>query len=170
MNELFIEYQQFRRILCLCPNCNEISRVSDLHLFAGVTKEGTWLDEYDRVMLLLDRKEEVFGVKEERLRELAVAQGRKQAAKIFNKMIDPSFRALKFDPFDVKPILNPVDFVIFDGMNKKEQIDEVVFLSKLGACHPALSGIREQVKKVIQDRNYDWQVARITSEGKIELS
>jgi len=41
------------------------------------------------------------------------------AERVFNQAILPSFKALKLDPFDMKPLLNPVDFVAFKGMTRK---------------------------------------------------
>jgi predicted Holliday junction resolvase-like endonuclease len=35
-----------------------------------------------------------------------------------------ALRVLKLDPFDVKPILNPIDFVVFKGMNKADSISD----------------------------------------------
>ncbi len=166
MTELYEEFQEFRKILCVCPCCGEIRRVSDLKLHVKGKVSKTWLDEYEKKQSLLDAKEEKFGEKEARLRELATQKGRKQAEAIFNKAILPSFKALKLDPFDVKPILHPVDFVVFNGMNKKEDINNIIFLSKQHDA-PALTSVRKQIEQAIIQKKYEWQVARIDEDGKI---
>jgi len=85
---------------------------------------------------------------------------------VFNKAILPSLKILKLDPYDVKPILNPVDFIVFKGMNKKDFVSEIVLLSK--TCNfESLCFIRKQVKDVIAKRNYDFQTARIDDLGNI---
>lgn len=73
---------------------------------------------------------------------------------------------MKLDPFDVKPVLNPVDFVVFKGMNEKESISDIIFLSREYNC-PSLNKIREQVKTAVEKKQYDWQVARIDKQGNI---
>ncbi len=166
--KLFEEFQQFRKILCVCPDCGTIVRVSDLKLKIKGIAVKTWLDDYEKKCRIMDSKEEKFGEIKEKLREGAVKKGRKQAEKVFNKAISPPFKALKFDPFDIKPILNPVDFVVFKDMNKKDEINNIIFLSKK---YPdsLLNKIRIQVKNSIEEKKYDWQVARIDEKGKIEL-
>lgn len=166
MNVLFEEFQEFRKILCICPRCNELVRVSDLHFKLKSAAPRTWLDDYEKRSLVIDNKETKFGEIEEKLREIATNKGRKAAAKVFNNAISPSFRALKLDPLDVKPILNPVDFVVFKGMNKNDLISDIIFLSKK-YDFPTLSTIQSQVETIISKNNYEWQVARIDDKGNI---
>ena len=162
----FEEFQQFRRILCVCPCCGEIKRVSDLRLKTKGPDVGTWLDNFEKKQLELSKEEELFGEKEGELREKAREKGRKEAEKAFHKAICPSLKRLKLDPFDVKPILHPVDFVVFNGMNKEETINDIIFLSKTLDC-TSINSIRCDIKKAVTNNKYDWQVARIDTEGKI---
>jgi predicted Holliday junction resolvase-like endonuclease len=87
---------------------------------------------------------------------------------VFNNAINPDFRRMKFDPMDIKPVLNPVDFLVFKGMNKSEEITDLVFLSKK-LENPMINRLREQVKTSIENNSYEWLVARIDDEGKIEF-
>ena len=151
----FEEFQQFRRILCVCPCCGEIVRVSDLRLKTKGHDVGTWLDDFEKKQLELSKEEELFGEKEGELRE-----------KAFHKAICPSLKRLKLDPFDVKPILHPVDFVVFNGMNKEETISDIIFLSKTFDC-TSLNSIRCDIKNAVTNNKYDWQVARIDTQGNI---
>lgn len=107
-----------------------------------------------------------FDEREEKFREIAREKGRKEAEKVFNNAISPSFKALKLDPFDVKPILNPIDFVVFKGMNKEESISDIILLSKKYDI-PSLNLIRNQIETVILKNQYEWQVARIDEKGNI---
>ncbi len=166
MNELLNQLQEFRKILCICPCCGEMVRVSDLRLRLKGTTIKTWLDEYQKNKQYIEKKEERFYEMEEELREVAREKGRKEAEEVFNKSILPSFKALKLDPFDVKPILNPVDFVVFKGMNKNGVVSDIVFLSKEYKIS-SLHLIRCQIQKAIAQKNYEWQVARIDENGKI---
>ncbi len=168
MTELFREFQEFRKILCICPCCGKLVRVSDLRLkVKGITTK-TWLDEYQKKEQEILRKEERFDEREEELREIAREKGRKEAEKVFNKAILPSFKALKLDPFDVKPILNPIDFVVFKGMNKVGTISDILFLSKKDNV-TSLNSVRQQIQKVVSKKDYEWQVARIDEKGNIRF-
>lgn len=75
---------------------------------------------------------------------------------------------MKYDPIDIKPVLNPIDFVVFQDMNKKEEITNLVFLSKK-LKNPIINKLRTQVKSSIKKKSYEWLVARIDNEGKIEF-
>lgn len=164
---LIEEFQGFRRILCVCPCCGDIVRVSDLQLSPKGVVPRTWLDDYDKSTQKLLDAEAKFDEHEEKIREKSREKGRKEAKKVFNLAISPAFRALGLDAYDVKPILNPVDFVVFDGMND-DKVREVLFLSKKTNAN-ALNLIRSQVKDVVVKKKYDWQVARIADNGKIEF-
>ena len=166
MTELFKEFQEFRKILCVCPCCGDIVRLSDLHIKSKGKVAKTWLDEFEAKERLFDLKLERFESRESRLRSLAVERGRVAAEVAINNAISPTFRKLKLDPFDVKAILNPIDFVVFDGMNKSDDVNDIIFLSK-SVSNKNLNVIRQQVKKAINSKEYDWQVARIDEFGKI---
>jgi hypothetical protein len=43
----FEEFQLFRKILCVCPCCGELVRLSDLRLKTKGEVEKTWLDDYE---------------------------------------------------------------------------------------------------------------------------
>jgi predicted Holliday junction resolvase-like endonuclease len=166
MTDLFQQFQEFRKILCVCPRCRGLTRVSDLRLKVKGPSVLTWLDSHEKKEQILARKEEKFGEIEDKLREKATERGRREAEKVFNNAICSSLRALKLDPFDIKPILNPVDFIVFNGMTKKESISEIIFLTKKDGC-PSLNSVRCQIKSVILKNKYDWQVARIDEKGCI---
>jgi predicted Holliday junction resolvase-like endonuclease len=164
----FEEFQEFRKILFVCPDCGKIVRLSDLKLKTKVETESTWLDYYEfRERLLSGREAEFDAVKDE-LREAARAEGRKQAEAVFNNAIKQDFRRMKFDPIDIKPVLNPVDFLVFQDMNKSEEITDLVFLSKK-LENPMINRLREQVKTSVENGKYEWLVARIDNEGNIQF-
>ena len=165
---LFEEFQGFRKILCVCPDCGRIVRLSDLKIKVKAEADNTWLDYYEyRKKLICDREAEFDAVKAE-LREAAVIEGRRQAEAVFNKAIKRDFRRMKYDPIDIKPVLNPVDFLVFKDMNKCEEITDLVFLSKK-LDNPLINRLREQVKASVKNKSYEWLVARIDEEGKIEF-
>lgn len=58
MSELFKEFQEFRKILCICPCCGDLVRVSDLKLKVKGPASRTWLDDYEKKSLILDKREE----------------------------------------------------------------------------------------------------------------
>jgi len=171
MNELLEEFQGFRKILCVCPCCGELVRVSDLKLKvkgAGVSVGVTWLDEFERKVQAFNKKEIDFDEKEKKIRAKSVEAGRKAAETAIKKMMSPQLKAMKLDPYDIKPISNPVDFVVFRGMYKSESISDIMFLSKYLA-NSELNVLRQQVSKAVAGKQYAWQVARIDESGVMRV-
>ena len=166
MNSLFEEFSELRKILCICPCCGEIVRVSDLHLKVKKPIVKTWLDTYEAKIIAMNEKEEKFNEKEQKIRDASVKRGRDEAEKIVKKAILPIFTILKLDPYDVKPIMNPIDFIVFDGMTKKDKIKDIIFLSKTSKIE-SLNLIRKQIKENISMKNYTWQVGRIDDLGSL---
>lgn len=160
-------FQSFRTILCVCPECSNIIRLGDLTLkYEGKTAK-TWLDKYDSDSAKVDQKFAEFENEEERLRKEAIERGRTQVPELVRKCISDDITKLPYNPYDIKALLHPIDFVIFNGMNEKKKVDDIVFLSKKIA-NPELSKIRKSIEHTIDKGNYSWQVARIT-EGQIEF-
>ena len=167
MQEFIQTFQEFRKILCVCPCCGNLVRVSDLKLkLKGAVS--TWLDIHERNQQKLEDEMELFESKAGKLREKAIEKGRKRATKAFNNAILPDFRNLKLDPFDIKPIFNPVDFLVFNGMNKRTAINSIIFLSKKSGNH-ALNQLRKNVENVVYEERYEWQSARIDESGHIKF-
>jgi predicted Holliday junction resolvase-like endonuclease len=164
---LLEEYQLFRRILALCPCCGELRRVSDLRLKSKAKAVKTWLDKYDSDSQQLAYKELAFGEQEEKLRQEAIEKGRKKAEKAFIKALCPSLRKLKLNPYDVKPIFHPIDFIAFNGMTTQEEISDILLLAREQCA--MLDPIRKQIKKAVNAYKYEWQVARIDDSGNIRL-
>ena len=161
------QFQLFRRILCVCPCCGDLVRVSDLRLKTKELDVKTWLDNYDSKVLQVSKKEETFAEKEDALRKKAVEKGRNEAKECFNNAICPTLKSLKYDPNDIKPVFYPIDYVIFNGMNKEKVVTDIILLSK-SIC-PSLDSIRQNVSDVVINKDYNWQVARIDNDGNISF-
>ena len=60
MNSLFEEFSELRKILCICPCCGKIVRVSDLHLKVKKPIVKTWLDTYEAKIIAMSNKIVLF--------------------------------------------------------------------------------------------------------------
>ena len=184
MKETLDFFNKIKTILCICPNCSSLLRLNELHLRSKTPTPKTWLDEYDlkeqklgtfdnRVSKKEDEKKEIL----EQKREKATQLGRKQVIKtVFNSLDSIAKEKLKnYNPFDVKPVIHPVDFVIFNGdyeakklKYKKKAIQEVVFLSKKSQNSDLLN-LQKSVNECVKKKNYDFKLVRISDEGKISF-
>lgn len=168
MNNLVNVFQSFRTILCVCPCCGDIVRLSDLHLRVKGAAPKTWLDTHESKVKGIEEKEAAFEEKEQMLRDAAVERGRKRVPKLICKCIDSDIAKLKYHPYDIKAVYHPVDFVVFNGLDRKEKLDDITFLSRKTTSE-MLNNLRASVESAISREKYDWRVARVSIEGKVEL-
>ena len=168
MSDLLETFQSFRTIYCICPCCNRLMRFSDLRLqYAGDAPE-TWLDKYDLKIMAIQKKEDKFKAKEKEMRSKATEKGRAQVPELVKQCFDQNLAKLPYDPYDIKAIWHPIDFVVFDGLNEKKDVDNVVLLSRK-TKDKDLNTVRKTVKKTIEKEKYDWRIARVAVDGNITL-
>lgn len=159
------EFNQMKAVLCICPECNNISRLSDLHLRSKSKAPLTWLDTYEEKLQRADQKEMEFKEEESNIRKEAKEHGRAQVPELVRKTMDPKMMKLEYDPYDIKAVFHPIDFAIFDGMNKNE-MKNVVLLSKF-TKNVQLDSLHKEIAKAIENKAYDWKVARVTQDGEV---
>jgi predicted Holliday junction resolvase-like endonuclease len=117
----------------------------------------------------LEEEENLFEEHEKKLRQQATERGRHKVPSLVRKSMDSQFAKLKYDPYDIKALLHPVDFVVFDGLENKQDIRNIVFLSKAVNNEP-LNRFRDSIERITEKRDYDWRVARVSVDGKIEMT
>jgi len=168
LSDIFLQiFQQSKTILCLCPKCNSLVRFSDLHLRSKEKPPKTWLDDYEFNLQKIREHERDFDGKEGEIREKAAERGRLQVPEIIKKSMHSQFAKLPYDPYDIKPLLHPVEFAIFDGMNKGS-LNNIVLLSRL-STNQNLQNLQKTVAKAVEERLYDWKVARVDLDGNVEF-
>ena len=128
----------------------------------------TWFDGFDKKTRNIEKREEQFDEEEAVLRDAATERGRKRVPGVVRKSMDGEFARLRYNPYDIKALLNPVDFLVFNGLNDKEKLTDITFLSKRTE-DKELIRIRRSIESVINEGNYIWQVARVDIAGKIHF-
>ena len=165
MDPKFLEvFDKLKVILCMCPECNTISRLSDLHIRAAGKAPKTWLDDYKLNVKNIDSQEEKFEEEKQKIKELAIERGRAQVPKLVRKAMDERIAKLEYDPYDIKAILHPIDFVVFDGMNN-DNIKNIVLLSR---TNQSLQVLHQGIAQTVKDKAYDWKIVRVSDDGRVE--
>ena len=183
----FEMFHQARRILCKCPECDEISRLSEIRIKSGKKSKPTWLDEYEESVNDYYTENDEFERTKKDEQKKRTAIGRKQVKKDIKKIMKKSLisnyqKIINYNPYDIKVIGNPVDLVVFDGatkikekvklsgaksLTKKDVVKEVVLLSKK-TSNPYLKKLHKSIDEVIQNKEYEWKTAEVL-EGDIEF-
>jgi predicted Holliday junction resolvase-like endonuclease len=161
----FFELQ--RHIFGICPQCNNFFRLSDSKIFLKKKPVLDWMDEIDLESQKLETREQEIAEKKKELQREASAKGRRLAQLEVNK-IDRVFTPRKLDPDDAKVLLNPIDYVVFNGMNTADSIKNIVLLDRQ-TKQPAHRKIQNSIEHAIDRENYEWQTLRVEKDGKIKV-
>jgi predicted Holliday junction resolvase-like endonuclease len=159
-------FQDFRRILGVCPCRDEVFRLTDLMIAYRAKPTVTWLDSLEADEDRQQRAEDKFAKNEQRICELAKERGR-QALPSLLREAEPVFACRGYFAHDVKPLFDPVDYIIFDGMNAPSAVTRIVLFDG-----PALGHARERTQRSIQRAleagNYEWKTVRMGKDGRIQ--
>ena len=158
-------YKTRQSILCICPKCMAISRLSQLYIVSEGRKERTWLDDYEEKVRKFQEKQGVVEQEESAIKDAAVKRGRDKVPKMVVSSLSDKVVSSKYDPYDIKPINHPIDYIIYDGMNKAS-VENVIFLHQK---NNNLSQLHKSIHETVKEKKYDWKVARISKEGKLEI-
>lgn len=163
---LIATLQDFRRILGVCPCCGELFRPTDLLIAYRAKPFVSWLDKLEAAEDRQQRAEDKFAEDERRIRELAKARGREALPRLLREA-EPVVACRGYFAHDVKPLFDPVDYIIFDGMNASPAVTRIVLFDG-----PALGHARERVQRSIQRTleagNYEWKTVRMGKDGRIQ--
>ena len=161
----FFELQ--RRIFFICPECDEIVRLSDCRLYLRKKPKEDWLDAIDREIKQLDAMEEKIEEKRSELKQAASARGRATALRQVRK-IDRIFTPLRLNPDDAKVLLHPIDYLVFDGMTGDGEVKKLVLLDN----QKVLANRAQQQKSIaeaVHKGRYEWQTLRVGEDGEISV-
>lgn len=154
-----------RHIFVVCPKCSLVHRLSDLQLRRHAKYEPDWLDRIQRQQASLAARLEGL---ESKSRELqAQAKERAERVELPQRIREllPWVDRHALDPRDVRVLINPTEFVVFDGMNSPDGIRSITFLATLSP-----QAALDALDRVIQTRSLRWNTLRVTDTGRVEPS
>lgn len=94
-----------------------------------------------------------------KIREDAIKRSRAVLTGNFSEQISPYLPGFKYSPTECKFLGNPVDFVVFKGLDQK-QISEVVFL-EVKSGKSSLNKSERSLKKAIEGKKVSFDEFRV---------
>lgn len=157
-------FQEMKRLYGFCPCCGELFRLSEATLFTADPPPTTEFDKIEDRRRRLERANEKFDEQEGQIRAAAVQKGQQEAKKRLKK-IAPFFIARRIDPQDVKVIFNPVNYVVFRGLNSNGV--RTVELVDSPAETKAHERIHQSIAAALRAGNVEWATLRIEDGGQV---
>lgn len=162
MGDFLLLLRESRHIFSICPECGIVHRLSQLQLSSKGRYKADWLDEMERERNKLDERKERL---EERARELrlrAKEQAERRELPRLLRRTAPMFVKHRIDPRDVRTLFDPVEFVIFEGMNSDDGIQGVTFI-KIGGA----SAIDRSIERAVKGGKYGWNTLKVADDGRV---
>lgn len=147
-----------KRIFGSCPSCGEDFRLSDSILFPAKGPMPPAVAEIiqDRRTDLKDRQ---FELKRRIERLTSHARRTVEAVNVGNvvEQIAPSFTTFAFSPPDCRPIFKPIDYVIFNGVSKSQNVDSITFL-EVKSGRAVLNSNQKSVQRILDAGRLSFKV------------
>lgn len=149
----FLKSNQFK---AECPHCSEKMDLSKTPLFDAnnFTPEAK--------QLLKEKKEENKERKEElKARSGKTSQRIETTTQSVNigfilERLAPALKGFRFDKNDCRSLFDPIDYVIFEGLNKTGSVQRIIFTDiKTGDAR--LKKNQKSIKKLVQEKNVEFR-------------
>ena len=139
-----------------CPSCQEEIKLSEAGLFHldNFTPESH--DVYKS--MLVEQKKRRASLKE---RKLSIPKKSEVGAKATNlgfllERLAPTLDGFTFNKNDCRSMFDPIDYVIFEGLNKKKKVDKIMFVDiKTGGAR--LTQKQKKIKQVVEDKKVEFK-------------
>ena len=139
-----------------CPNCNEEISLKKAGLFDNDNFSDEALEIYQQQLQeIKDRKEELKKLRDRGTTKSEVAAKSTNIGFILERLA-PTMKNFRFNHNDCRSLFDPIDYIIFEGLSTKGQVDKIFFVDiKTGAAR--LSKKQREIKTVISDKKVNFK-------------
>jgi len=135
----------------------EIEEVEDRHGYEIDVLNAKWSDKVENEVDKQIRK------REKEIRQKAIAKSRAgQLGKTLEKIV-PMFPGFGHHPYDVRPVFDPIDFVIFDGYYQGSVTDVVFVEFKTGQSR--INPVQGSIRAAIENKRVYFEEKRLGKEA-----
>jgi predicted Holliday junction resolvase-like endonuclease len=166
--EVGLYLREQRHIFGICPDCGQITRLSDIQVSYRGKYVPDWKDKIDKKLEYWENKLGDYESKRDEEHAKAIERARKT---LLPKMLDklfPLMRSQGIQPEDVKVILHPLDFIGFDGMNTEESVKRILMLESK-SNQAFRKELQTSIQNTIDNGKYDWNLLRVDNTGEITI-
>jgi predicted Holliday junction resolvase-like endonuclease len=135
----------------------QIQDLETKHAYDLDAVETKW---HDKVEVEVDRQ---VRKKEKEIRQNAIARSRAgQLGKTLEKVI-PMFPGFGHHPYDVRPVFDPIDFVVFDGYYQGNVTDICFVEFKTGQSR--ITPVQSSIRMAIENRRVHFEEKRLSKDA-----
>ena len=167
MNSELVKFFSIQRqIFGVCPCCQEIFRLSDCNVYLKKKPTRDWMDKLEAAELRIEKLENTISETKEQVREEARKKGRRSAARSARK-VDKIFKPNNYNADDAKVLFHPVDFLIFNGMKARDEIQNLVLFDRKVKGKDA-KALQRSIENSVNRERYEWITMHVDENGEVE--
>lgn len=118
-----------RHIFGTCPHCHSLFRLVDARVSYDAPYRLDWMDRMENDQQSWEEKTANLKEREKEMRRAAIERATKTKLPRLLKSVVPAFAAHGLNPKDIKTVFHPIDFVVFDGLNRMK-VDRVLLMDR----------------------------------------
>lgn len=139
-----------------CPSTNEEVAVKALELFDNDNFPNEALEIYEQQLAdIVSTKERLKKMKAIGATKSETGAHSINIGKIFERLA-PTLTSFKFSHGDCRPIFDPIDYAIFEGLTKKGVVDKIFFVD-IKTGNASLSKRQRVIKNIIRDKKVNFK-------------
>ena len=143
-------------IFAECPSCGEEIALKKSGLFDNDNFSDKALEIYQQQLAeIKERKEELKKIRDRGTTKSEVGAKSTNIGFILERLA-PTMGSFRFNHNDCRSLFDPIDYIIFEGLATKGQVDKIFFVDiKTGAAR--LSKKQREIKAVINDKKINFK-------------
>jgi predicted Holliday junction resolvase-like endonuclease len=157
-----------RHIFGVCPECHEVSRLTDIQISYKVRYVPDWLETLEREESQLEGRKERLEERAKEIRLRTLETTRRKLLPLKLKAVSPVFKKARVMPQDVKVLLHPIDYVCFDGLYSQDILRKIVFLDSKPMTNLERR-VQTSISRAIARSALEWTTMRVGNDGRISL-
>ena len=139
-----------------CPCCGEPILLKDAGLF--------FLDDFSpEAVKLYQQKLKECRIREKEIREerKAISRRSETATTTINigfilERIAPTMRDFRFDRNDCRSLFDPIDYIIFEGLSKKNSVSKILF-TEIKTGKARLNDHQKEIRSLVERKRVTWE-------------
>jgi len=133
-----------------CPCCDDELALKDIDLFDNDNFTEEALQYYQNQLLeIKERKADLKARKEKGTTKSETGAKSVNLGFILERLA-PTLGSFRFNQNDCRSMFDPIDYVIFDGLSKKGQVDKIFFID-IKTGNARLSKKQKEIRTVIEE-------------------
>ena len=145
---------------CPCPECGEQFLLKDSSLFylSNFSPQAKTL--YQEQLNALKEREEELRASVEKMKTTSKVGAEAVNIGFLLERLAPCMSAFPFDHNDCRSLFDPIDYLVFEGLNEKQKVEKITFMDiKTGKAR--LNRHQKEIQTAVENNQVSWDTYKM---------